>query len=69
MTVSEMVENGTLKWPIGWTSQFPILSTDLVASKEDTVKWFSQNGKLKQFSIKTVWEETRAAQPVMQWLS
>ncbi|GKC00793.1 hypothetical protein Tco_0986929 [Tanacetum coccineum] len=71
ITIVEMVENGTWKWPQEWYVRFPVLNNIQVPilndTRKDSVLWIDGNNKYVQYSTKTSWTDLKEHWPQFEW--
>ncbi|GKC49040.1 RNA-directed DNA polymerase, eukaryota, reverse transcriptase zinc-binding domain protein [Tanacetum coccineum] len=72
-TVAEMTSNGRWKWPEEWLLKFPMLQQVGVPLLQHDVKdhtmWSSNDGSLRKFSTKQVWQDCIVQFPNVPWSS
>ncbi|GKC82432.1 RNA-directed DNA polymerase, eukaryota, reverse transcriptase zinc-binding domain protein [Tanacetum coccineum] len=63
-SVSDMIVNGSWKWPRDWYDLFPFLSNiiipNLIQGKEDSIVWMDNGVCHKQFCTKVVYDSLRS---------
>nr|GEX07717.1 hypothetical protein [Tanacetum cinerariifolium] len=71
MVVKDLVSKGVCKWPIEWTSKYPMLSQQpnisLNEHKKDELIWKSRDGKECKFSVKQACEDLSCCYNAVKW--
>nr|GEX35131.1 hypothetical protein [Tanacetum cinerariifolium] len=69
--VNDIVKNGVWKWHESWRCKFPFLFNLphplLFQGRNDRVIWKSNDGKVGNFSVKSVWSDLAVSKPMVPW--
>ena len=70
-TVSDLISNGSWRWPSDWADRFPNIVSmpvpNLHEAREDVLLWRDHNGGFHNFSVAIAWESIRARADIVDW--
>nr|GEU28768.1 hypothetical protein [Tanacetum cinerariifolium] len=70
-TVSDLISNGTWRWPHDWSSRFPnvvnILVSEINNELDDVIVWHDVQGVFHRFSVAGAWDSLRLRADVVDW--
>ncbi|GKA71267.1 protein LAZ1, partial [Tanacetum coccineum] len=70
-TVSDLISNGSWRWPHDWSSRFPnvvnIPVQDINNDLDDVIVWHDVQGVFQRFSVAGAWDSLRLRADVVDW--
>ncbi|GKA81906.1 sodium/hydrogen exchanger 6 [Tanacetum coccineum] len=70
-TVSDLISNGSWRWPHDWSSRFPnvvnIPISDINNDLDDVIVWRDVQGVFQCFSVAEAWDSLRLRADVVDW--
>ncbi|XP_071695890.1 uncharacterized protein [Rutidosis leptorrhynchoides] len=70
MSIRDMVLANGMNWHVPWYDRFPILSNatvPMLTDKEDAIQWKDNDGYIREFAVRWVWEYVRSKAPEVPW--
>ncbi|GKC67731.1 putative RNA-directed DNA polymerase, partial [Tanacetum coccineum] len=70
-SVSNIISNGTWRWPFDWLSRFPIMAqvqvSVLINNIDDVILWRGRDAIMRPFSVRCVSDTIRSRAGVVDW--
>ncbi|GJU96160.1 reverse transcriptase domain, reverse transcriptase zinc-binding domain protein, partial [Tanacetum coccineum] len=71
LKVSDMIDNSGWMWPNDWYGKFPMITSlnvpTISTGSDDKIVWKDFNGKIKDFSVISVYHDLRRHIPTVTW--